>query len=127
MNHVAFYAGLMKTLKVSHACLDPEDFIVPEQDISSASTSPLSFVEGDLEVFPVPADKYLNVKLDPGRISGDAELHIFDTSGQLCLKEVNLELNTSLHLDTSGYRDGIYLLRITSDGLSEYKRFVVVH
>lgn len=30
MDERAYYAGLMKTLKVTHACLEPEEFIVPE-------------------------------------------------------------------------------------------------
>lgn len=31
MDKRAYYAGLMKTLKVTHACLEPEEFIVPEE------------------------------------------------------------------------------------------------
>ncbi|MFO7668606.1 MAG: LamG-like jellyroll fold domain-containing protein [Bacteroidales bacterium] len=38
MNHVSFYAGLIKTLKVTHTCLEPEDFIIPEESWGQCNT-----------------------------------------------------------------------------------------
>jgi hypothetical protein len=127
MNHVAFYAGLMKTLKVTHACLEPEFFIVPEESDSSTSNEPVSIEETELEVFPVPADGFLKVRLDPTQISKDTEIYIYDTSGKLCLREADLNQKKDLHVDTSEFQNGVYLLSITSEGLSEFKKFVVVH
>lgn len=127
MNHVAFYAGLMKTLKVTHSCLEPEFFIVPEQNYSSMNMEPMSVDRPAMEVYPVPADRFLKVSLDPGQISDDSELHIFDSSGKLYLKEEDLRQKTSVYVDTSGFEEGVYLLSIISDGLHDSKRFVVMH
>jgi hypothetical protein len=127
MNHVAFYAGLMKTLKVSHACLAPEAFILPEQPDSSTHMDPRSLDGSNMEVYPVPADEFLRVNLDPDQLSAETEIHIFDASGTLCHREENLKLNKNLRVNTSGFRDGIYLLRVFSNGSSGFHRFVVVH
>jgi hypothetical protein len=127
MNHVAFYAGLMKTLKVSHASLEPGEFIVPEQTDSSTSNAPVNLEESSLEIFPVPADEFLSVNLVSEQLSADTEIQIFDVSGKLCHSEENLKHKKNLQLNTSGFRDGVYLLRIISNGLSRFHRFVVVH
>jgi hypothetical protein len=127
MNHVAFYAGLMKTLKVTHACLEPDDFIVPEESDSSTTYAAVKHNESEIQVFPVPADEFLKVNLDPQQLSDNTKIRIFDTSGKLCHMEGELNYKKNLLLDTSGFQEGIYLLSIITHELSDFKRFVVMH
>ena len=63
MNHVAFFAGIMKTLKVSHACLTPQEFMIPEVIDTRLTKLPL-FQEGiEMDIYPGPADRCLKGNL----------------------------------------------------------------
>ncbi len=127
MNDVAFYAGLMKTLKVTHTSLEPEDFIIPE--VSDTSTTEVTMLHGEsaMDVFPVPADRFLNVILEPGQLKDNVEICIFDTTGKICLRQADLQHEETLAVDTSELQDGVYLLGIKSNGQSEFRRIVVLH
>jgi hypothetical protein len=127
MNDVAYYAGLMKTLKVTHACLEPEDFIIPEsQDTSTTEVSRLHH-EIETNVFPIPADRSLNVMLEPGQFAKNVEISIFATSGKIYLRQEDLQHEEILTVDTSEFQNGIYLLSIKSNGQSEFRKIVVLH
>ncbi|MCU0472395.1 MAG: T9SS type A sorting domain-containing protein [Bacteroidales bacterium] len=127
MNEVAFFAGLIKTLKVTHACLEPEDFIVPENDDASRIEVPMLHGGIGMDVFPNPADRFLNVKAGPVQCTKNMEISIFDISGKIYLRQANPQHVASLTVDTSGFQDGIYLVVIRSNGRLDYRRIVVLH
>ena len=127
MNDVAFFSGLMKTLKVTHTCLEPEHFIVPENSVTSTTEVPILNEEFNTDVFPIPADRLLKVMLEPGEITKNVEISIFDISGKICLRQSDHQHGVYLTVDTSDFQDGIYLLSIKSNGQSDFKRFVVLH
>ena len=127
MNDVAFYAGLMKTLKVTHTCLEPENFIVPENSGTSTTEAPILLGENEMDVFPIPADRFLKVMLEPGQFTKNVEMSIFDLSGKICHRKANLQNEDYLTVDTSDFQDGVYLLSIKSNGQSDFRRIVVLH
>jgi hypothetical protein len=128
MNDVAFFAGLIKTLKVTHTCLEPKDFVIPELGTSSAMEASELCDGIKQEVFPNPADQGFNLMLRPGLIAEDVEISIFDLSGKLHMSKVeDLRDQVSLAFDTSDFMDGIYLLSIKSDHQSNIRKFVVLH
>ena len=77
MNDVAFYAGFMKTLKVTHACLEPEDFIVPED--TDTSTTEVHILPGkdELQVSPIPADRFFNLMMEPRQFTKCVDISIY--------------------------------------------------
>ena len=127
MNDVAFYAGIIKTLKVTHACLEPVDFIIPEESDTSTTEVPMLQGEIEMDVFPIPADRSLKVMLEPGQFSKNVEISIFDTSGKICLRQAEFQHEETLTVDTSEFQDGVYLLSIKSNGQSDFRRIVVLH
>ena len=103
MNEVKFYSGLIKTLKVTHTKLAPEDFTFIH-DSTATSARDLHLLSGNewLEVFPVPANQTVTVKLNPEQNGGGAELRIFNSSGTLVntletdhISEDNLDIDIS--------------------------------
>jgi hypothetical protein len=127
MNDVAFFSGLMKILKVTHTCMEPEFFVFPENSSTSTSEVPRLNEEINTDVFPIPADRLLKVMLEPGEITKNVEISIFDISGKICLRQSDHQHGAYLTVDTSDFQDGIYLLSIKSNGQSDFKRFVVLH
>jgi hypothetical protein len=127
MNDVAFFAGVMKTLKVTHASLGPEEFIVPEKGDSSTAFFPVLHPENGREPYPVPADRFLQVLLEPDQITEDLEINIFNTSGRVCLRRAHRAYEHLVTLNTAEFEEGLYLLNISSDGKSYCKSFVVLH
>jgi len=132
MNDVAFYDGLLKTLKVTHACLDPEDFIIPEAADTTTTDTTATRVLGlqggiEMDVFPVPADRFLKVVLEPGQFTKNVEICISDLSGRIAFRQAYPRDGNELTIETSDFRDGIYILSIKSNGQSEFRRIVVLH
>ena len=132
MNHVAFYAGLMKTLKVSHACLSPEEFTLPEIiDTTTTDTSltRLSVLPRgiNMEFYPVPADRFLKLKLESRQFEENPEICINDLSGRIVYRQVYSGDSDNLSIDTSGFLTGVYLLSIRSEGLIDYGKVLVLH
>ena len=127
MNNVAFYAGLMKTLKVTHASLEPEDFIVPED--TDTSTTEVHILPGkdELQVSPIPADRFFNLMMEPRQFTKCVDISIFDLSGKIYHRQADLQAEDILTLDTSEFQDGVYLLSIKSNGQSSFRRIVVLH
>ena len=129
MNEVKFYSGLIKTLKVTHSKLSPKDFtfIHNSTGTSVPSESILSREEG-FEVFPVPADQSLSVKLNPGQKGRKAGIHIFNSSGVLVhSREIGLAPEDELTIDTSRFQDGIYFLCVITGVQSDFRRIAVLH
>ncbi len=129
MNDVAFYAGLIKTLKVTHAKLAPEDFTFIHDSVGvSAPKGLLSPGSGGMEVFPVPADQSLTVNLSPERLEPYVELCIVNSAGIIVhSRELAHTLQSSLTIDTSQFRDGVYFLSVSTQSQTSFNRFVVLH
>ncbi|MFH0759719.1 MAG: DUF362 domain-containing protein [Bacteroidota bacterium] len=127
MNEEAYYAGLMKTLKVSHACLKPEDFILPPVTDTTITELPVAGVEIGMDVFPVPANRYMKVKMEPGQYMNSAEVLIGDLSGRTIFRKAYPRDGGELTIDTSDFMVGVYIVTIQSSGQSVFRRVVVIH
>ena len=129
MNEVKFYSGLLKTLKVTHAKLAPEDFTFIHDSIgTSVPNEPLLSGEDQMEVFPVPADDCLTVKLSPAQMESYVEIHIINSAGIIVhSRDVGHTFQNNLTIDTSLLQDGVYFLSVSTTSQTDYTRFIVLH
>lgn len=75
----------------------------------------------NLITFPNPTDKYLHIK---NPIVGDYDF--FDSSGRKILSQKNSQTNQDLSFDLSNQRDGIYLLKISTDGMLKKSEKIIL-
>jgi len=129
MNEVKFYSGLIKTLKVTHACLDPTDFIFIHDSIGTSARDLHMLPEKEvMEVFPVPADQTLTVRLNADQMDPNGLIRIFNASGGMVHTwEADKVFQDKLTIDTSQFRDGVYFLSVRTLIHSLFSSFVVLH
>ncbi len=129
MNAVKFYSGLIKTLKVTHTRLAPEDFTFIHDSIgtSDRDLQILSEKEG-LEVFPIPADHSLTVKLSPEQMESNVEIRIVNSAGTIVhTRKVNRPIRNNLTIHTSQFEDGVYFISVSTLSQTSFSRVVVLH
>jgi hypothetical protein len=129
MNEVKFYSGLIKTLKVTHARLAPEDFTFIHDSIgTSVPGESLLSRKDQMEVFPVPADHRLTVKLSPKQMGTNVEIRVLNSSGAIILaRKIDSAMEDNLTIDTSQLQDGIYFLSVSTLSQTSFSRVVVLH
>ena len=129
MNEIKYYSGLLKTLKVTHAKLAPEDFTFINDSIgTSARNLQILSEKEELEVYPVPADQSLNVKLSPEQLESDVEIRIVNSAGSTVhTRKVNNIFQDHLTFDTSQFQDGVYFLSVSNLSYTSFSRVVVLH
>jgi len=129
MNEVKFYAGLIKTLKFTHACLDPKAFTFINDSTGTyvhGFSSPTG-IEG-VEVFPVPANESCQIKWSTEHIDSELHMSIHDTAGSLVhSQELGQGTLGSMTINTTQFLDGIYILGLHAGGHTAFKRMVVLH
>jgi hypothetical protein len=129
MNKVTHYSGLMKTLKVTHACLEPEDFIfIHDQADSSGTGIPMLEKGSRWRAFPNPADQILSLDIEWIKDRRCMEVSIFDLSGKIYLRQEYLDISGGVvSIDTSSFHEGVYIIRLSSDHLTDHRKIVVMH
>jgi hypothetical protein len=75
--------------------------------------------EWGLSLFPVPASSELNVK-----INRNANLEVLSLDGKLVMSNVNLSFQGINTLDLQDLQNGIYLVRVISEGSVFSKKIV---
>ncbi len=76
--------------------------------------------EWGLTLFPVPASSELNVK-----INRNANLEVLSLDGKLVMSNVNLSFQRINTLDLQDLQNGIYLVRVISEGSVFSKKIVI--
>lgn len=129
MNEVKFYSGMLKTLKVTHARLAPEDFTFIHDSIgNSVPNESVLSGKDKMEVFPVPADHSFTVNLSPEQMESEVEIRIVNSAGSIIhTRNVNNTFQDNLTIDTSQLQDGVYFLSVSTLSQTSFSRFVVLH
>jgi len=129
MNEVKFYSGLIKTLKVTHTKLAPEDFtFIHDSTGTFVPAESMPSREEGFDVFPVPADQSLAFSLSQDLIGKNAEIQLCNSSGILVhARELGYTLKDVLTIDTSHFPNGVYFLRVRTGGQTEVRRIVILH
>jgi len=129
MNEVKFYSGLIKTLKVTHARLAPEDFTFIHDSIGTSARDFLQPPEKKgVELFPVPADQTLTLKLTPEQIDSNLVIQIHNSAGGLVhRKQMNQTSWSNMTIDTSHLQNGVYFLSVSNLSYTLFSRIVVLH
>ena len=86
------------------------------------STSKLSINSRSISVYPNPADSKIKVAINSSTLH-QADVHITDISGKICLSIQNFDLNNEI--DVSLLKAGVYFVRLqTSEGIFQSKLIV---
>lgn len=80
----------------------------------------------DFRLFPNPANEKLIVRLQNTLLANETTLSIFDALGRE-ISTINILNKTLISIDLNeNYQDGVYLIKITNEGKTETKRFVIL-
>jgi len=128
MDKRKYYSGLMKFLKVSHAVLDPEDFIFIHDQPALGRQTEVFYKFGDMEIFPNPVD--MELKLSVGDISSGTtvELSVIDPSGKVLYNHKSESDNDDIiRVNTAEFQEGVYLVSLRSNERIDCGRIVILH
>ncbi|MCB8994683.1 MAG: S8 family serine peptidase [Bacteroidales bacterium] len=79
--------------------------------------------EGSWKIYPNPAEDYLNLRL-PKNANGELVLTLYNTLGT-AVKIINIPSGqSSLQMNLSGIRSGLYLIRIKGPGVDYSAKFI---
>ncbi len=122
MDERNYFSGKIKTLRVTQAALEPEDFL--------GGGNPTRIVEemrGSLSVYPNPADQSLTIAPEADFSAGfTAELT--DMLGQSVRSAVSLGHSSgAIQLSTLGLTEGMYVLHLSSEAGQRSQRIWVRH
>lgn len=129
MDNRNYYSGLMKYLKVTHAVLDPGQFIFIHDDPPVSSGIPAAQEKDEkLDMFPNPVDQELTLDIRSLENEAEVELSLFDSSGRVCYRKGS-ETNpvSIIRINTSTYQEGIYLLCLKTRNGIESGRVIIQH
>ncbi|MFA8449398.1 MAG: choice-of-anchor J domain-containing protein [Bacteroidales bacterium] len=116
------YAG--KNISVAIQCVSLGSYMLMIDDVAFESATGEKEVidfEGDIKVYPNPADDKLSINLPE-----DAKIQLIDVEGRLWYEQNILE-NGSNDLNTSGLPEGVYILKFESKDKSYSKKLVIRH
>ena len=90
--------------------------------VDNCQTSTKEIKEGDISIYPVPADEYLNIS----GIDQPIRIDVYNINGRL-MQSMMAEGSTKT-IDVSNLERGYYILKISLDGQNIiFKRFVKLH
>ena len=75
----------------------------------------------EISVFPNPATSLVNISLPS---SASYEISLLNMSGQL-IYNTNITTSNNLVLNVSGYKAGVYFVRVIHDGITETKKLII--
>ncbi|MFN8321141.1 MAG: endonuclease [Chitinophagales bacterium] len=77
-----------------------------------------------INVYPNPAANVLNIDM-PGSMNGNITLTVMDMTGRTVTQRETTDMFSSL--DVSSLENGHYLLQISMNGQSAYRKFMILH
>jgi len=89
------------------------------EDLKSESRQAIS-------IYPVPADKVLNIKFSEKLNAGKSEISVLDVNGNIHFSQRLTEYD-NVSLDVSDFPSGIYILKLSAGSEIFVKKFVVNH
>ncbi len=75
----------------------------------------------EISVFPNPASSLVNISLPS---SASYEISLLNISGQL-IYNTKITTSNNLVLNVSGYKAGVYFVRVIHDGITETKKLII--
>lgn len=125
MNQVAHFSGKIKTVRVTHACLEPPEFMAV-QDTLTAAVSPDTVFADYLQVFPNPAGMWLRLTYSGN--TGSGMVRLVDLTGKAAyVRGFRDRSEIPTTINTSGLSEGIYTLIFQSGHRIHQRRIVILH
>lgn len=84
------------------------------------STPEFEVQNNEFKISPNPAKNRLNISIPDG--NGDMKLEVYDVLGKRIFKGLLTDLDSSINV--SNWKTGVYLVKISSDKISQTKRFI---
>lgn len=122
MNERNWYRGIIKTLKVTHRVLLPEEFLKIGPEVTKVNEQN----EHGVMLLPNPANQHITVILNSGLLP--CFVRLLNLTGEIIFPGEQLTgSNTSCQIDTSNLPEGIYLVQISSYNQCENERILIKH
>jgi len=122
-NKTNWYSGLIKTIKVTQAALQPSEFIVN----TIPTYTPKVLCNTDFKVYPLPADCKLFVVSDSQGSGKVLSASLFSLSGKKILLDINYTNENECEINTQNIKTGIYMLKVqTSQGM-QTRKVQIIH
>jgi len=110
MNQRNWYRGIMKTFKVTHRVLVPDEFL----SIDTGTTLTDELINGELAIYPNPANQFITVTA--ASASSASFIKIINITGETIFEEQWIPAPCSSHqISTSCFPEGIYLIEFYTD------------
>ncbi len=129
MNEKNWYSGLVKTLKITYAALNPDQFIfINEEDTTNENPTKINFVflEENIKIFPNPANQVIHVYLKGLNNLNYTEIIIFNILGETIYKS-NLYTNNLNIINTSELNEGLYFITINTGKINISRKIYIEH
>lgn len=79
-----------------------------------------------LEIYPNPADRYISIPLSASKVQNLVKVEIFDAAGrQILTKSLVNPAAAQLTIDVSALKEGIYILKLSSENILQTGKLVI--
>ncbi|MFA8301221.1 MAG: choice-of-anchor J domain-containing protein [Hyphomicrobiales bacterium] len=113
-----------KDIYIAVQCVSSYAFMLMIDDIeiiSPTGTRPIATFEDGIEVFPNPADNYVNITCEAG-----THILVTDIKGRV-IKEDKNNTTTNLTINTQNLAEGIYLVKMRNGENTSVRKLIIKH
>jgi hypothetical protein len=128
-NFKNWYSGCIKIIKFTHRALQPDNFIINEKNDSLSLTLKNAFDNKNIEVYPVPANQKLYIKIPQGMERTDILPSIYNVFGkqEYTTKLLSENSDKFLVLDLKNYTEGLYILKLQYQNAFLTRKVLIRH
>lgn len=120
MNEKNFYRGIIRSLKVSHRVLAPDEFLVADTNV----TYPDEYTHTGFYVCPNPASQFVTIMSVP--VCSLVLIKVINVLGKTIYREKLIPASAVSHkIDTSCFPEGIYLIEMNTDNCYQTERLII--
>ena len=120
MNQKNWYRGIIRTLKVTHRVLEPDEFLVTDTNVTDLD----EFSPAGFSVCPNPARQFVTIMSFP--VCSPVSIKIINVLGKTIYREKLIAASANSHkIDTSCFPEGIYLIEMYTGDCFQTERLVI--
>ena len=126
ITQVHWFEGKIRTIKVTHAALDPSEFI--DLDSNTTNINDIYAVEAT-QLYPNPASDIITINVINKMNGSNVDVQIFDLSGKIILNESfsAIENRNHININTQSIKSGIYFIKINSGNYMYSDKLIIRH
>jgi hypothetical protein len=120
MNQKNFYRGIIRSLKVTHRVLAPDEFLLADTNVTYLN----EFRPAGFYVCPNPAGQFVTIMSFP--VCSPVLIKVINVLGKTIYREKLIPASAVSHkIDTSCFPEGIYLIEMNTGNCFQTERLVI--